>query len=60
MKHVKADMHFIKKKVEDDTVCITYVSIGDQVADLLTKALAKKIFEKQVDKLGMFNLSSPT
>ena len=58
-KHVKVVRHFTKEKVEDGTVCITYVSTGDQVADLLTKALARKIFEKQVDKLGMFNLSRP-
>lgn len=59
-KHVEVDRHFIKEKIENGILCIIYVSTGDQVADALTKALARKMFGRQIDKLGMFNLGNPT
>ena len=58
-KHVEVDRHFIKEKIEDKTVVITYIPTTDQTADILTKALFKPSFEKLVDKLGMYNLYSP-
>lgn len=35
---------------------MTYISTSEQVADRLTKGLVKLVFEKLVDKLGMFNV----
>ncbi|EXB29675.1 Phospholipid:diacylglycerol acyltransferase 1 [Morus notabilis] len=49
-KHAEVDRYFIKEKIEDGILCITYVSTSDQVADVLTKALARKMFERQIDK----------
>ena len=59
MKHVEVDRHFIKEKIEDGTICITYVPTTQQVADVLTKGLPRPLFEKLIDKLGMFNLYNP-
>jgi len=58
-KHVEVDRHFIKEKIEEGIICMTYVPTADQVADLLTKGLGRPMFEKLVDKLGMFNVFSP-
>ena len=58
-KHVEVDRYFIKEKIEDGTICITSVPTTKQVADVLTKGLLRPLFEKLIDKLGMFNLYSP-
>ena len=38
---------------------MTYVPTTEQVADVLTKGLSKPLFEKIIDKLGMYNLYNP-
>lgn len=45
-KHVKIDRHSIKEKIENDIICMTFVMTAEQIADLLTKGLAKPIFKK--------------
>ncbi|KAH9796155.1 retrovirus-related pol polyprotein from transposon RE1 [Citrus sinensis] len=57
-KHVEVDRHFIKEKIEG-VISMTYVPTSQQTADLLTKGLVKPVFEKLVDKLGMFNVFCP-
>ena len=57
-KHVEVDRHFIKEKIEDGTICMTYVPTSNQTADLLTKGLYRPLFERLVDRLGMYNLYS--
>ena len=58
-KHVEVDRHFIKEKIEEGVISMTYVPTSQQTADLLTKGLVKPVFEKLVDKLGMFNVFCP-
>ena len=41
MKHVEIDRHFIKEKVEEGILSLTYVPTGHQVVDILTKALSR-------------------
>jgi len=53
------DRHFIKEKIEDGTICMTYVPTSEQTADILTKGVYKPVFKKLIDKLGMFNVYSP-
>lgn len=55
-KHVEVDRHFIKEKIEEGVISMTYVPTSQQTTDLLTKGLVKPVFEKLVDKLGMFNV----
>lgn len=59
-KHVEVDRHFIKKKIDDRTIIITYVPASEQTVDILKKCLLRPMFEKMVDKLGMYNLYIPT
>ena len=57
-KHAKVDKHFIKEKLEEGIICMTYVPSSKQVANLLTKGLIEPSFKKLVDKLRLFNLFS--
>ena len=49
-KHVEVDRHFIKEKIDD--ICIP---THQQTADILTKPLHKPLYDRMVDKLGMYN-----
>jgi hypothetical protein len=52
-KHIAVRFHFIREKVEDGEVVLEYVPTGDQVADVLTKGLARVKFEHFVDGMGL-------
>ena len=45
--------HFIRDWVQRGAVQLEYVATGEQVADILTKALEKGKFVKFRDKLGV-------
>jgi hypothetical protein len=55
-KHAKVDIHFIKEKIKSGLICIPYVPIGEQLADILTKGVQNPLFKGILDKLGMRNL----
>ncbi|GAV83562.1 hypothetical protein CFOL_v3_27008 [Cephalotus follicularis] len=55
-KHVEVDRHFIKEKIEDGTVYLTYIPTREQTTDILTKNLYKSFFGNLVSKLGMINI----
>lgn len=59
-KHVEVDRHFIKEKVEEGTICMTYVPTKEQIADIFTKGLHRKNFEDFIGKLDMINIYDPT
>lgn len=54
-KHVELDRHFIKEKVEEWILALNRVSTHQQVADILTRGLARIKFEELNSKLGMIN-----
>ena len=54
-KHLEVDRHFIKEKIEEGVIKITYVP----TADCLIKGLFRPAYEKLLDKLGMYILYSP-
>lgn len=58
-KHIEVDRHFIKEKIDEGTITKTYVPALEQTADVRTKGLFRPMFEKMVDKLGMYNLNIP-
>ena len=58
-KHVEVDKHFIKERIENGVICMTYVPTTQQIGDILTKGLSKQSFEDLVDKLGMMDIYSP-
>ncbi len=59
-KHVEIDRHFIKEKVEDGSICMTYVPTKEQVADVFTKGLSQQVFDDIVSKLEIINIYHPT
>ena len=58
-KYVEIDRHFIKEKIEEKIVDLLYTSTKHQIADILTKALPRTIFEELSCKLGMINIYYP-
>ncbi|GAA0143340.1 hypothetical protein LIER_35726 [Lithospermum erythrorhizon] len=58
-KHVEVDKHFIKEKLDRDVITIKHVPTGQQVADVLTKGLAKKQFSLLMRKLAFTNIYRP-
>ncbi|CAL5338710.1 unnamed protein product [Camellia sinensis] len=59
-KHVEVDRHLIKEKVEEGTICMTYVPTKEQIADTFTKGLSRQLFEDFIGKLDMINIYDPT
>ena len=59
-KHVEIDRHFIREKVEEGTICLTFLPTHLQAADVLTKALLKPAFEGCISKLDMIDIYNPT
>ncbi|KAL9994189.1 putative RNA-directed DNA polymerase [Helianthus debilis subsp. tardiflorus] len=54
-KHVEVDRHFIKEKLESGVIKLSFVRSGDQLADILTKAVNGKIFHHCLSKLSIEN-----
>lgn len=40
-KHMEVDRHFIKEKIDNGSICMTYIPTKEQTADVLTKSLHK-------------------
>jgi len=59
-KHVEVDRQFIKKKLDNGTICTPFVISRNQLADVLTKGLTSDIFQSIVGILGMDDIYSPT
>ena len=57
-KHIEIDRHFIKEKLEEGVVCMSYVPSKHQLVDILTKGLNSSMFHDLVFKLGMENIYS--
>ncbi|KAL9447690.1 hypothetical protein AB3S75_015212 [Citrus x aurantiifolia] len=59
-KHIEVDKHFIKEKLNTGIICMTYLPTTEQLADVLTKGLHKKQFDKLTSKLAMEDIFKPT
>ncbi|RVW35276.1 Retrovirus-related Pol polyprotein from transposon RE1 [Vitis vinifera] len=57
-KHIEIDRHFIKKKLEEGVVCMSYVPSEHQLDDILTKGQNSSMFHDLVFKLGMKDIYS--
>ena len=55
-KHVEIDQNFTKEKIENCLVCMTYISSGEHLADVLTKGLLGQQFQKFIGKSWMGNI----
>jgi hypothetical protein len=45
-KHIDVRHHFIRERVESGDIALKYVATKDQLADLLTKALKRDVFQR--------------
>jgi hypothetical protein len=59
-KHVEIDRFFIKEKIDDNIIVLSYVMSGKQVADCLTKGLGLKECELACNKMGMIDIYRPS
>jgi hypothetical protein len=60
MKHVEIDRFFIKEKMDSGALRLEYVKSHYQLADCLAKGLGPKDNKLACNKMGMFNISSPS
>ena len=51
MRHMKIKHHYIKKIVKDRNIVIKFCRTEDMIADMLTKALPRPLFEDLRDML---------
>ena len=54
--HIQVHYHFVREKVIDGEVNMQYVSINDQVADILTKGLSIEKHAQFRDMLGVLSI----
>ena len=59
-KHVEIDMHFIKEKLDEGILHISFVKSGDQLADVLTKGVNVVSFMKICNKMGLLDIFAPS
>lgn len=52
-KHVEIDRHFIRKEIDSKELVLPYIKSEDQLAYMFIKGW---VFEKNISKLGMFNM----
>ena len=52
-KHIKIKNHYIRDMLQRGSLKVQYVAIDEQVADVLTKPLARVKFEYFREKLGV-------
>jgi len=56
-KHIDIHFHFIRECIERNEIKLQYISTHQMVADILTKALPHKAFEKFHEALGVVKIS---
>ncbi len=52
-KHIDISHHFVRERVMNKEICVTYCPTEDMVADVMTKGLGKVSFQKLRDLLGV-------
>ena len=58
-KHIEIKYHYIGDMVQRGAVKLQYVATDEQIADVLTKPLARVKFEYLREKLGVLHLEIP-
>ncbi|GAA0161250.1 hypothetical protein LIER_17610 [Lithospermum erythrorhizon] len=59
-KHIEVDYHFLRDAIVDETIVVSHVPTGSQLADIFTKSLGATQFIALRDKLGIYNLHAST
>ena len=55
-KHIEIKYHYIRDMVQRGAVKLLYVATDEQIADVLTKPLARVKFEYFRERLGMLQI----
>jgi Reverse transcriptase (RNA-dependent DNA polymerase) len=55
-KHIEVDRHFIKEKLDSKIISLPFVRSSEQLADILTKAVASSEFSAALDQIGMVDI----
>ena len=59
-KHIEIKYHYIRDIVERGAVKLQYVAMDEQIADVLTKPLARVRFEYFRENLGVLQIEFPS
>ena len=52
-KHIDVRYHFLRQKVENEEILLTYLPTDNQIADVLTKGLARAKHEHFSEEMGL-------
>ncbi|CAN6461482.1 unnamed protein product [Victoria cruziana] len=55
-KHMEIDRYFIREKIDSKELILPYMRSEDQVAGIFIEGLFCRVFERNVSKLGMFDM----
>jgi hypothetical protein len=55
-KHIEVRYHFIRECVDTGTICVEHIRTGEQLADILTKPLARVRFLELRTRIGMVSI----
>ena len=53
MKHIAIDFHFVREQITKNQLRVSHVHTADQLADSLTKPLARTLFQFHLSKLSI-------
>ena len=59
-KHIEIKYHYIRDMVQRGAVKLLYVVMEEQIADVLTKPLARLKFEYFKERLGVLQIEVPS
>ena len=59
-KHIEVDYHFIKENIALGCITTSFVNSSDQLVDVFTKSLRGPRIKNICNKLGAFDLYTPT
>jgi hypothetical protein len=57
LKHIEIKYYFLSDKVQKGEVILQYISIDEQIVDILTKPLSKIKFAYLRDKVGFMEIA---
>ena len=57
---MKVDIFFIKEKLDEKIIELPKIRSEDQLADILTKAVSRRVFSKFLGKLSMCDIYALT
>jgi len=52
-KHIHVRYHFLRELVKEGTIRLDYCTTTDQVADIMTKAVKREVFEELRERMGV-------